>query len=45
MPAATESVSEYKEWETWVDGGVVVDEAANMNRGDVYCVWGNTLLR
>ncbi|TEA21718.1 DNA-binding protein SMUBP-2 [Colletotrichum sidae] len=24
--------------------GIVVDEAANMQRGDLFCLWGNTLL-
>ncbi|EHK15923.1 uncharacterized protein TRIVIDRAFT_1445, partial [Trichoderma virens Gv29-8] len=42
-PAATENVSEYRDWKNQTARGVAVDEAANMNRADLYCVWGNTL--
>ncbi|RSL50912.1 hypothetical protein CEP54_011672 [Fusarium duplospermum] len=43
-PAATKNVKEYREWKEGVARGIAVDEAANMHRSDLYCVWGNTLL-
>lgn len=43
-PAATENVPAFKQWKTEIARGVAVDEAACMNRADLYCVWGNTLL-
>ncbi|KPM37738.1 hypothetical protein AK830_g8828 [Neonectria ditissima] len=43
-PAATENDKELRHWKTTLARGVAVDEAANMNRADLYCVWGNTLL-
>lgn len=43
-PAATENVLPYKDWKTQLARGVAVDEATIMNRADLYCVWGNTLL-
>lgn len=43
-PAATHNFEEYRDWKNNLACGVAVDEAANMNRADLYCVWGNTLL-
>lgn len=43
-PAASENVKQYRAWKTQRACGIAVDEAANMNRADLYCVWGNTLL-
>ncbi|KAM0257022.1 hypothetical protein ACHAQJ_004617 [Trichoderma viride] len=43
-PAATHDVEEYRNWKNHIACGVAVDEAANMNRADLYCVWGNTLM-
>lgn len=43
-PALTENVELYRDWKTQRARAVVVDEAGNINRADLYCVWGNTLL-
>ncbi|KAH7316633.1 P-loop containing nucleoside triphosphate hydrolase protein [Stachybotrys elegans] len=43
-PAASANSKEYLEWKQRLARGLVVDEAANMNRADFLCVWGNTLL-
>ncbi|KAG7135392.1 putative ATP-dependent helicase like protein [Verticillium longisporum] len=43
-PAATENCEEFKEWKNGHADGIVIDEAANMHRADLYCVWGNTML-
>lgn len=43
-PAMTENITEYQKWKSEYAKGVTVDEAANMNRADLACVWGNTLL-
>ncbi|KAM0325791.1 hypothetical protein ACHAQA_007093 [Verticillium albo-atrum] len=42
-PSATERCAEFKVWKNGVAKGVAIDEAANMHRADMYCVWGNTL--
>ncbi|KAF4992306.1 hypothetical protein FDECE_13760 [Fusarium decemcellulare] len=42
-PAASANKS-FKEWKSDKAEGVAIDEAANMHRADLYCVWGNTLL-
>ncbi|KAG7128172.1 putative ATP-dependent helicase like protein [Verticillium longisporum] len=34
----------YREWRTSVARGIAIDEAANMTRADLACVWGNSLL-
>ncbi|KAF7547026.1 hypothetical protein G7Z17_g7999 [Cylindrodendrum hubeiense] len=34
----------FKDWKNRKARGIAVDEAANMTRPDLYCVWGNTLL-
>jgi hypothetical protein len=36
--------NDYKHWKDSFACGLVVDEAANINRADVICAWGNTLL-
>ncbi|KAJ4328076.1 hypothetical protein N0V84_001444 [Fusarium piperis] len=43
-PAATNNVKAYQQWKQDIACGIAVDEAANMHRSDLYCVWGNTLL-
>ncbi|KAI8712839.1 AAA-12 domain-containing protein [Fusarium sp. LHS14.1] len=43
-PSCIETVKQYRLWKNSVARGVSIDEAANMHRGDLYCVWGNTLL-
>ncbi|RSM06136.1 hypothetical protein CDV31_009233 [Fusarium ambrosium] len=43
-PAATNNVTAYRIWKEGIACGIAVDEAANMHRSDLYCVWGNTLL-
>ncbi len=43
-PAATEKHSYYREWKTERARGVLVDEAGNIQKADLYTVWGNTLL-
>ncbi|KAL2673660.1 hypothetical protein Neosp_012103 [[Neocosmospora] mangrovei] len=42
--SCTETVKQYQLWKNSVARGVAVDEAANMHRADLYCIWGNTLL-
>ncbi|OTA94746.1 hypothetical protein M434DRAFT_382598 [Hypoxylon sp. CO27-5] len=44
IPAMTHNVEFYRVWKNERAKGVAADEAANMNRADLYCVWGNTLL-
>ncbi|KAL7892380.1 P-loop containing nucleoside triphosphate hydrolase protein [Trichoderma sp. SZMC 28014] len=41
----TPSLSCRDEFKTWKENanGIAVDEAGNMSRPDLYCVWGNTL--
>ncbi|KAF6844685.1 DNA helicase [Colletotrichum musicola] len=34
----------YQRYKSSAIKGIVVDEAANMQRGDLFCLWGNTLL-
>lgn len=34
----------FQDWKTQFAKGIAVDEAGNMNRPDLYRVWGNTLL-
>ncbi|KAK3327407.1 putative DNA helicase [Cercophora scortea] len=44
--ASTPSLSEdgkYLSWKNDKAKGIAVDEAANMSRPDLFCVWGNTL--
>lgn len=41
-PAARAKVLQYKNWSQGA-GAIVIDEAANMGRGDLACVWGNSL--
>lgn len=43
-PALTESEHYYKKFKTEKALAVVVDEAANMDRAALICVWGNTAL-
>ncbi|KAF6807005.1 DNA helicase [Colletotrichum musicola] len=43
-PAMSNNSVIYKEFKDRRAKGVVVDEAANMHRADLACVWGNTLL-
>ncbi|KAM5344517.1 hypothetical protein ACJ41O_013053 [Fusarium nematophilum] len=43
-PAVTQKVPLYRRWKNDLARGLAVDEAANMNRADLFCVWGNTLL-
>ncbi|KAF4966905.1 hypothetical protein FSARC_5469 [Fusarium sarcochroum] len=43
-PAATEKYAVFQQWKNANARGVVIDEAGGMNRADLYCVWGNTLL-
>lgn len=43
-PAESEDVAMYRAWKTRVARGIAVDEAATMNRADLYCVWGNTCM-
>ncbi|KAM0447811.1 hypothetical protein ACHAO4_008555 [Trichoderma viride] len=42
----TPSLSCQDDFKTWKDKakGIAVDEAGNISRPDLYCVWGNTLL-
>lgn len=42
-PEMTENCPPYHAWKKTAKG-VAVDEAANMNRADLVCVWGNVLL-
>jgi hypothetical protein len=42
-PAMTAKYKEYLTWKSTAEG-IAVDEAASMNRADLACVWGNTLL-
>ncbi|KAM0324628.1 hypothetical protein ACHAQA_008017 [Verticillium albo-atrum] len=41
---AMASAGLYKKWQSDVAKGVAVDEAANITRADLACVWGNTML-
>ena len=43
-PAMTANYPVYLGWKTEKARGIVVDEAACINRADLFCVWGNTLL-
>ncbi|KAI6094022.1 hypothetical protein F4821DRAFT_9361 [Hypoxylon rubiginosum] len=43
-PSGSENDKDYREWKNREAKGIAVDEAANTNRADLYCVWGNTLL-
>ncbi|TIC98001.1 hypothetical protein CH35J_006902 [Colletotrichum higginsianum] len=43
-PARTERDKLFKWWKENSARAIAVDEAANMNRADLACVWGNTLL-
>lgn len=43
-PAMTHNNKYIKYWKTEAARGIAVDEAANMNRADLCCIWGNTLL-
>ncbi|KAI2468586.1 hypothetical protein F4781DRAFT_443454 [Annulohypoxylon bovei var. microspora] len=43
--AMSENVKPYAWWKANVAKGIAVNEAANMHRADLYCLWGNTLLQ
>ncbi|KAM5349632.1 hypothetical protein ACJ41O_006137 [Fusarium nematophilum] len=43
-PAGTEKFKQLSRWKNDLARGVAIDEAANMSRADLYCVWGNTLM-
>ncbi|KAK5991590.1 hypothetical protein PT974_09875 [Cladobotryum mycophilum] len=43
-PAATHNFKPLRLWKNNLAKGVAIDDAATMNRADLYCVWGNTLL-
>ncbi|SPO01611.1 uncharacterized protein DNG_04284 [Cephalotrichum gorgonifer] len=43
-PACTENDENVRSWKAAVASGVIVDEAGNMSRADLACVWGNCLL-
>ncbi|KAM0201621.1 hypothetical protein ACHAPI_001667 [Fusarium lateritium] len=43
-PAASENCKPYLNWKVKHARGVAIDEAACMSRGDLCCVWGNTLM-
>lgn len=43
-PACSENDANVQEWKATKAMGVLIDEAGNMNRSDLACVWGNCLL-
>ncbi|KAJ4256084.1 hypothetical protein NW762_009160 [Fusarium torreyae] len=43
-PDASETEWQCRRWKKELARGVAIDEAGGMNRADLYCVWGNTLL-
>jgi len=43
-PACSENNHNIRDWKKGKARGVIIDEAANMNRADLACVWGNCLL-
>ncbi|KAM0229344.1 hypothetical protein ACHAP5_011678 [Fusarium lateritium] len=43
-PASSENCKAYLNWKVKNARGIAIDEAACMSRGDLCCVWGNTLM-
>ncbi|KAK0387037.1 hypothetical protein NLU13_5351 [Sarocladium strictum] len=43
-PAASDSVKDFRDWKFEYAQGMAIDEAANMNKADLYGIWGNCLM-